>query len=236
MAATAAPSRRNPDRAVPRHAGGRARRGGEHARRLPPRPRRFRRLSRRPRRRAIARADTDDLRGYLATRSTSAGLPPRRSRGGCRRSASSTGSSTPKAIASDDPAAVHRRAEARPRAAEGAVDRGRRPPARAARATRSDGRSARASGCARRGSPACSKLLYATGLRVSELVALPVSAARARRAHADGARQGRQGTDGAAQRRRQERDDGVSRAARGSAAQAGKSTMAVSRRSARAAT
>ena len=47
-----------------------------------------------------------------------------------------------------------------------------------------------------------SKLVYATGLRVSELVALPASAARAQCAHAGGARQGRQGTAGAAQRRR----------------------------------
>ena len=44
------------------------------------------------------------------------------------------------------------------------------------------------------------EVLYATGLRVSELVALPASAARRDAAHAGGARQRRQGTAGAAQR------------------------------------
>jgi integrase/recombinase XerD len=42
------------------------------------------------------------------------------------------------------------------------------------------------------------ELLYATGLRVSELVSLPVAGAQGRSAHAAGARQGRQGTHGAA--------------------------------------
>ena len=59
------------------------------------------------------------------------------------------------------------------------------------------------------------KLVYATGLRVSELVALPASAARTQRAHAGGARQGRQGTAGAAQRAAKARDGRVSRAAGG---------------------
>ena len=71
--------------------------------------------------------------------------------------------------------------------------------------------------CAERGKPLRERLraarlycllevLYATGLRVSELVALPASAARRDSAHADGARQGRQGAAGAAQRRGQARD------------------------------
>jgi integrase/recombinase XerD len=42
------------------------------------------------------------------------------------------------------------------------------------------------------------ELLYATGLRVSELVSLPGLGAQGRSAHAAGARQGRQGTHGAA--------------------------------------
>ena len=41
-------------------------------------------------------------------------------------------------------------------------------------------------------------MLYATGLRVSELVGLPVGGGAARRALLHGARQGRQGTHGAA--------------------------------------
>jgi integrase/recombinase XerD len=45
------------------------------------------------------------------------------------------------------------------------------------------------------------ELLYATGLRVSELVSLPGRGAQGRSAHAAGARQGRQGTHGAACRR-----------------------------------
>ena len=47
-----------------------------------------------------------------------------------------------------------------------------------ARQARRRGAAARARGCARRGCCACSKCVYATGLRVSELVALPASAAR----------------------------------------------------------
>ena len=50
------------------------------------------------------------------------------------------------------------------------------------------------------------EVLYATGLRVSELVALPVvGGAGRRRAHADRARQGQQGTARAAQRTAQAR-------------------------------
>ena len=47
------------------------------------------------------------------------------------------------------------------------------------------------------------EVLYATGLRVSELVTLPAVGGRAPGPHADRARQGRQGADGAAQRGRQ---------------------------------
>ena len=44
------------------------------------------------------------------------------------------------------------------------------------------------------------EVLYATGLRVSELVSLPLSASRRDAAHDRGARQGQQGTAGAAER------------------------------------
>ena len=44
------------------------------------------------------------------------------------------------------------------------------------------------------------EVLYATGLRVSELVALPLSASRRDAAHDRGARQGQQGAAGAAER------------------------------------
>ena len=44
------------------------------------------------------------------------------------------------------------------------------------------------------------EVLYATGLRVSELVALPLVGGAARRPHDRGARQGQQGTAGAAER------------------------------------
>ena len=56
------------------------------------------------------------------------------------------------------------------------------------------------------------EVLYATGLRVSELVALPVSAAESQRAHAHRARQGKQGAPCAAQRCGQGRHARVPRA------------------------
>ena len=54
-------------------------------------------------------------------------------------------------------------------------------------------------------------MLYATGLRVSELVALPLLGGAARRPHDRGARQGQQGTAGAAQRGVAAGDGGLSR-------------------------
>ena len=103
-------------------------------------------------------------------------LPPPRSRGGSPRSGSSTGSSMPRE-ARRRSGRDHRRTEARPRVAEGAQHRGGGPPA---------GGSAR--GPERVEQPPAERLraarivcllevLYATGLRVSELVALPASAA-----------------------------------------------------------
>ena len=56
------------------------------------------------------------------------------------------------------------------------------------------------SGCARCGCIACWKCSTPPGLRVSELVALPLSASRRDAAHDRGARQGQQGAAGAAER------------------------------------
>ena len=137
-------------------------------------------LSEPPRRRRQDPREGDERRpARLYRRAGGARLrAPHRWRAGSPPSASSTGFSTPRAIA----ATIPRRCSKAPSAA----DRSRR----SSRWPRSTGclsarmpprpiltrRGPRA--CAPRGSPVCSKLLYATGLRVSELVELPVSAAR----------------------------------------------------------
>ena len=91
------------------------------------------------------------------------------------------------------------RAEARPRPSKGALDRGRR----SLLAARRRGLDRTGAGIGRRGLRAARfyrllEVLYATGLRVSELVSLPRSAARRRMRRDRGARQGQQGTAGAA--------------------------------------
>ena len=60
------------------------------------------------------------------------------------------------------------------------------------------------------------EVVYATGLRVSELVALPASAARRDQKNVGRTRQGRQGTPGAAQQGGQAGDGGISKLAGGS--------------------
>ena len=109
--------------------------GAQHARRLSPRPRRFLRASRASTAAAIADADTDDAARLSRRPRRARACKPPRWRGGSRRSASSTASSMPKAIARDDPAAVLEGPEARPRAAEGASDRARSTACSARRAT-----------------------------------------------------------------------------------------------------
>ena len=105
-----------------------------------------------------------------------------------------------------------RGAEARPPAAEGAVDRRGRPAARDRACGRDRCGARREAERLRALRLACLlEVLYATGLRVSELIALPAVGGAARRAHAGGARQGRQGAAGAAQRGRQARDARLSR-------------------------
>ena len=170
------------------------------------RPRRFRRVSRARTAARIAKADDRRLRGYLAEprrarlqgvvgRAAAVGDPPALSLPLCR------------GHRGDDPAAVLEGPEARPRAAEGAVDRGGRPAARrSARKAIDDETDARR------------QRLRAARLNCLLEVALRDRPARlrtggaagvgraARRAHAGGARQGRQGAPGAAQRGRQARD------------------------------
>ena len=149
--------RRSADRAVPRHARGRARRRREHACRLcaatsPTSPRILGAA-----RRASPSASTDDVRGYLAI-ARQARL--------CGRLGGAAALRDPPALslplcggtARDDPAAVIEGPEARPRAAEGAQHRRGRSPARAGARRHGERRgSARAaSGFAPRGSLACS--------------------------------------------------------------------------------
>ena len=174
----AARTQRNADRAVPRHAGGRARRRRQHARRLPPRPRRFRRASARTPAEHIA--DADDRRPARLSR------PPRRARLQGRVGG---------AAAVGGPPALSfslRRRQARRRSGRGARRAQARPQRcpRCCRIAEVDellaqardacrGPEAAAGAAAARGAAALpAGSLYATGLRVSELVALPASAAR----------------------------------------------------------
>ena len=93
------------------------------------------------------------------------------------------------------------RAEARARPAESTVDRRRRPHADAGQGTRPRRRTPRRSQRLRAMRLYCLlEVLYATGLRVSELVALPLLGGAPRCPHDRGARQGQQGAAGAAER------------------------------------
>ena len=158
MARQAKNSDASADRAVSRHARGRARREPEHARRLCARPRRFLRASRAPRGAASPmRDDRRPARLSRRARPSAASRPPRW-RGGSRRSASSIASSTRRAGA----------ATIRPPSSKGRK-RGRTLPkvlsiadvdrllAHGARRASPRPSSRRSSGCAPRGSPACSR-------------------------------------------------------------------------------
>ena len=81
-------------------------------------------------------------------------------------------------IRSDDPAAILSGPEARPRPAEGAVDRRRRPHADAGQGTDAGAGRLAAQRLRAMRLYCLLEVLYATGLRVSELVALPLSASR----------------------------------------------------------
>ena len=143
----ARPCRRAAGRALSRHAGGRARRRQKHACRLWPRPRRFCRLSRGGAG-SSSRTRRPTICAPISAISPSADLRPQRSRGGCRRSGSSTASSMREGQRNDDPAAVlegPKRARALPKTLTLAeVDR----LLRVAGADRS-GSAARRRGCAR---------------------------------------------------------------------------------------
>ena len=198
MARAAATIRRDPDRAVPRHARGRARRGGEHARRLPARPRRLLRRPRQARRRHRRRRDSDDAARLSARARASAASPPpsvARRLSAIRQLYRFLYAEGQRG---DDPAAViegPKRGRALPKVLHQA---GRRPAGAGAR-RRSERRRHWPSGCARRGSMPAGTALRHRLARLGTGVAAGLGAARA--AHAGGARQGRHGAAGAAQRR-----------------------------------
>ena len=201
--------------AVPRHAGGRARRRRQHACGLWARSRRLLGPSRPPSGRPVATADTDDVRGYLGAldkRGFAATSVARRLSAirqlyrflyaeGHRR---------------DDPAAIMegpKRGRTIPKVLSIAeVDR----LLAAARARAWSGPSSAAAGAAAGGAarlPARGALRdRAAGLRAGRAAGF---GGRAQCAHADRARQGRQGAHGAAQRGRQAGHARLSGAARG---------------------
>ena len=224
--------RRAADRALSRHAGGGAWRRSKHAFRLWPRPGRFLRLSERQQPLHRQSATPTICAAIWATcRARHAGR--RRWRGGFRRCGSSIAFSMPKATAPT----------IRPPCCEG-PKRARTLP-KTLTLAEVDQLLRTAATCdpaaplpmrLRAARLACLvELLYATGLRVSELVSLPASAARKRCARHHRARQGQQGTHGAAQRRGQASDGGLSGAASKKAAMR-RSRNGCSPRSAKAAT
>ena len=190
--------RRAADRPLSRHAGGRARRGREHARSLPARPRRFLRRSCRAGRRDRDSGKREHPR-LSRPACRRADFRRRRLRGGSRRSASSTAFSMPKGTA---------RTIRPPRS------RGRSAAVRCRRCCRS----ATSTNCSRpraRGWTSERPIVRAAARRAAQLPARSALRDRparlragraaglrgaARRAHADRARQGQQGAARAAQR------------------------------------
>ena len=145
------------DRPVPRHARGGTGRGRQHAGGLSPRPRRISPTFSAAAGRISPTSQTETLRDYLADLDTR----------GFKSSSVARRLSAMRhlfrfllneRIRSDDPAAILSGPEARPRPAEGAVDRRRRPHADARQGTDRRRQTPRPrSGCARCGSIACSK-------------------------------------------------------------------------------
>ncbi len=187
----------------PRHAGGRARRGGEHARRLSARPRRFLRPSRRTRAARSRNAGSDDIRALSRRGSSARGF----SAASVARRLSAIRQLYRFLYAEghrkDDPAAAIEGPKRGTPAAQGAVGR----------AMSISCSAPRAKAWTRRERPLAERLraarlncllevLYATGLRVSELVALPASAARRDERMLIVRGKGEQGAAGAAQRER----------------------------------
>ena len=159
-------------RGLSRDACGRAGRGRQHARRLPARSRRLLRLPRARRRRRCSAASAADVSRYLQATRDAAGSSRPRARGGFRRCASSTNFSRPKASSRESPATGHRRARQGAVAAEDALRSPRSTGSSRRRRRRPQGVSGRDLVRAVR-HHCLIEMLYATGMRVSELVSLP---------------------------------------------------------------
>ena len=207
------PIGRHADRAVSRHAGGRARRAPEYASGLSLRPGRFLRLSSSAREPAL-RGRLERRHPRLSRRACKRGLQRRlRSRANFPRCASSIASSMPNVTARDDPAAIlegPKRGRSLPKTLSIAdVDRLIAPRVRM--------RTMRGASAGERQRAAHGSLPAGTALRHRPARLGTGRAAGIRRAarpaHADGARQGRQGAHGAAQRRGAPGDGALPRAA-----------------------
>ena len=201
------------DRRFPRRDRRRAQRGAQHDRSLPPRSQRLCRIPR-GRGKTPLEASDADIRAFQAEGGARGSRQRRRWRAGCRRSGSSTSICTSRASA-----ATIRRSRSKARAAPGrcpktlSVAEVERLIATAREGLDAPERTARERLATAR--MACLiELLYATGLRVSELIALPKSRGAREGAADRGARQGRQGAARAALRARARGDAALSRAAR----------------------